>query len=173
MKKLVHARRTLVRAAVASALAAVALPALATAGEGAQVPIAHTESFGQGCGDRALRTAANSRPHVGNSNFAVVVTGAEPRDAVVLVLGTSNTEWRGGRLPLDLGALGHGGCQLLVSIDSVTMTTADGGPYVGFALPIPDEKEFLGLQLYAQSFAVGPYDGAFAASNGLDILVGA
>jgi hypothetical protein len=166
-----HARRA--AGALAAALLVVAAPTAALAGDGIVVITpAGTTAFGSGCGAQALTLDDNSRPTVGNTNFALVVDGATQSGVVGLVLGTSKDEYAGRALPLGLAALGHAGCELLVSIDQLrVLPVADTA--TAFALPIPDVNALMGLTLHAQGFAIGASDGALSMSNGLTIVVGA
>jgi hypothetical protein len=166
-----HARRA--AGALAAALLVFTAPTAAHAGDGIVVITpAGTTAFGGGCGGQSLTLDDNSRPTVGNTNFALVVEGTTDEGAVGLVLGTSKEEYAGRALPLGLAALGHAGCELLVSIDQLRVLPV-AGTSTTFALPIPDINALMGLTLHAQGFAIGAVDGALSMSNGLTIVVGA
>jgi len=166
-----HARRA--TGLLAAALLTLAAPTAAHAGDDIVVitPGGST-AFGSGCGAQALTLDDNSRPTVGNANFALVVEGATETGVVGLVLGASKDEYRGRALPLDLAVIGHEGCDLLVSIDAVRVLPVAGTTAI-FALPIPDVSALMGLTLHAQGFAIGASDGGLSMSNGLTIVVGA
>ena len=166
-----HARRT--TGVFAAALLLLAAPTAAHAGDDIVVITpSGTTAFGSGCGGQTLMLDDNSRPTVGNTNFALVVEGATETGLVGLVLGASKDEYRGRALPLDLASIGHGGCDLLVSIDVVRVLPV-GGTTATLALPIPDVSALIGLTLHAQAFAIGASDGGLSMSNGLTIVVGA
>lgn len=87
-----------------------------------------------------------------------------------LALGLGRTSWAHGALPYDLTALGAPGCWLLTSSD--TSFVAQG---IQFAVPVPNDANLLGVQLFAQA-AADPSNGyhnplGWSFSNGIDFTI--
>ena len=69
----------------------------------------------------------------------------------ILILGLSRTTTLGMPLPIDLGAFGAPGFDLLVSIDALSPPTAPtGSHHAEVAFGIPYEPTLIGAVIYAQ-----------------------
>ncbi len=126
-------------------------------------PDASFKLFGSGCSGSSATTPLlqpetlfNSVPVLGGT-FTLRLDRAPSMDPAWLVLGTSNTNWTGGSLPLDLTALGMAGCQLLASPNIVEpMITGLGSGRLWITLPIPSDRAFLGADFYVQAISSDP-----------------
>ncbi|HZN40210.1 MAG TPA: LamG-like jellyroll fold domain-containing protein [Planctomycetota bacterium] len=132
----------------------------------AQAPIASVVPFGTVTN---VAVQANSLPTAGNLNFALQVSG--PANTLfLLAAGSSYAQAGAVALPLDLGPiLGASGQFLRVSPDvSVAGVLLNG--MASLPLPLPDQPQLLGVQLFVQAIALT--GGSFVASNGLAVRVG-
>ncbi|MGE3174685.1 MAG: trypsin-like serine protease [Planctomycetota bacterium] len=134
-------------------------------------------TFGTGCGGAAgtPQLLPGGTPDLGSA-VTLTVSGLEPGGDRfgLLLLGTSDTDWNGTPLPLDLAPLAMDGCALRVEpLLSYALSTGFGTAQL--TLPIPGQPEFLGAALHAQHFAHDPTAANAAqvvASNGVRIRLG-
>ena len=117
-----------------------------------------TAIYGQGCAGGA------GVPALGFSGFAdlgstvtVQMSSLEPTTSQpgFLLFGFGNASWNGSALPLDLGAVGMPGCQLLVAPAVSTPLFSNGGA-CSYALSIPNATTLLATTLHCQFFALDP-----------------
>jgi hypothetical protein len=114
------------------------------------------ESFGNACtfasGTPRLRNVGDARPQLGSSLPLVV----EPAGRLALfVAGTSDTDWLGTPLPLDLAPFGMPGCELFTSIDWTALAVPVGRS-ARTALAIPSQRALLGARIFVQAIATDP-----------------
>ncbi len=122
--------------------------------------------FGLACGQGAgIDLFEWSRPHVGNTQFALQAGGLTPNATAILALGTSDQVLRGASLPLAL----PGGCPLRVSADLLLAAPADAAGFARTPVPIPNSASLMGAVFRGQ--AIDP-NNALAVSPGLAVLVG-
>ena len=128
------------------------------------------ETFGTGCG--GLSIGVSSLPFLGNTDFSIDVTGANPSVPAFVILGISNTDDGGGNpLPMDLTSFGSPGCFLNVSINSLIQLATDSGGNGSFPLPLVVGVP-TGLEFYAQWGAVEPgFTSGVAFSDGIRIKI--
>ena len=118
-------------------------------------------TFGAGC-QTALGepTLTSNIPQI---NTAWTVTyGNLPADTelVMAIYGFSNTTWSGVPLPLDLGAIGLAGCNLLVSADAqvaqLTVPGANPGDPASASstINVPSQTALIGVTLYVQGVLI-------------------
>lgn len=140
------------------------------------VPAAATP-FGNGCASSAGTTVqldANGAPAIGNSSFALQVSGGRPSTAVALFL----SETRG------LSPIGMTTCDLLLDPAGISALAALGlgavplAPFdptgrSTFPLPIPTAPTLAGLQLELQAISLDPGANSsdLVSSNGLTLFV--
>jgi hypothetical protein len=130
--------------------------------------------YGAGCAGSAgmpvLRARAGSLPVLGSA-FALELANV-PGPLTAFVLGTSDQQWNGQPLPLDLSSVGMPGCRLLASADATLFAvTAAGGATC--TLSIPSATAFAGLRFFAQGFALDPSAnalGVVASDAGAGVL---
>jgi len=140
-------------------------------------PVTATAAIGgPGCpgtaGLSALQNAPGSLPWIG---FDLHLVGDHvPAWFGVLFVGTSNALYQGLPLPLPLDAVGMPGCTLYTSAELSLVVVADAMGDYAAAVPIPDDANLRGLELFAQSFLFDPGANAFGGvlSNGLDLVIG-
>ncbi|MEM7203273.1 MAG: kelch repeat-containing protein [Planctomycetota bacterium] len=139
----------------------------------ASVAPAQYASFGAGC--LSLRGVpvldAPLLPCVG-APFRINLFSVPPGAPSFLLFGRSDQFWVGGMLPLDLGAIGGTGCQLLVSPDvAVPMVSLTGQSFVNVRLTNPS---LLGAQWFNQAAVIAPTVGplGIAFSEGRRAVVG-
>ena len=130
--------------------------------------------FGTGCPAAApsLTTAGGALPWLGDTlrfEFrAAVGTARRP----LLWLGASRTVWRGSPLPLDLGAYGLPGCDLLVAPDvGLPMTPIPTG-IADVAVTVPRDPALIGSRVFAQAIDVSGSAVPFTLTGGLELVLG-
>ena len=135
--------------------------------------------LGEGCpgpaGTPELGAADGQLPYVGET-FTVKVDSL-PVDilgSLVLMLGTSKTEWAGIPLPLDLEDLGMPGCTLHVSIDSFRIVV-NVSPVRFWTVFIPADPALVGLHFYQQVLVPDTRVNALGGvlSNATESMIGA
>lgn len=134
---------------------------------------AQVVAFGTGCPAGAEpRLEASRLPWVGQV-LPLDLLAIPANAPVALLLGASATAWSGGALPSDLAAIGMAGCALRVSPDVVLDAVAAGGR-ASFALNIPPATALLGVQLFAQGFALAPGSNVLGVSGsaGAQLVLG-
>lgn len=119
--------------------------------------VARWTPFGSGCagtsGVPTLRPIGASMPIVGTT-FQLELLGI-PGSAAAVASGFSNTQWTGGTLPFDLGALGMTGCTLQASPDFMFFAPVTSGratlPWV-----LPNDPGLIGVNFFNQAFVLDP-----------------
>ncbi len=95
----------------------------------------------------------------GNPAFGFIVSGAAPQVPGLLAIGDP-TSWMGFPLPIGLGAIGLGGCSLLVAPDFTLGFTANSAGAWSLPLPIPVlpalANQAVGVQAWLGSFGALP-----------------
>lgn len=88
-------------------------------------------------------------------------------------LGLSRTAYGGLGLPLALGPLGYGSCQLLVSIDISSFGVVAANGTHTFQLPLANDAGLLGLHFCTQAWGMDPATnpGGLVFSAGVDTVV--
>ena len=119
--------------------------------------IARLTTYGSGCagmsGVPSLRPVGASLPIVGTT-FQLELLGI-PGSAAAISIGLSNSQWTGGTLPFDLGALGMTGCTLHASPDVVFFTPVVAGRAT-LAWSLPNAPSLIGVRFYNQGFVLDP-----------------
>ena len=150
------------------------LPALATGALFAAGADAQVTYFGAGCAGGSGLTPSISIsgfPEV-TSSFSVDISTGIPSTLTILVIGGSNTTWLGSPLPLDLGFVGLGGCDLNVSYDNTLTFIADAAGDV--SLPVSGAGFAPGTTVYTQVFALDPSPTTLGGmSDGMEVVIGA
>lgn len=118
-------------------------------------------TFGSGC-PTALGepTLTSNTPRIANP--WTVTYGNLPADneLVMAVYGFSNTTWSGLPLPLDLGAIGLAGCNLLVSADAqvaelTVPNTIPGDPAsASTTINVPNPTSLIGVTVFVQGVLI-------------------
>ncbi len=122
--------------------------------------------FGSTCGSMFMRFGGTRGgiPQVGNQAFNLGLSGHKSSSAI-LALGISDASFGGAPLPWALG----GGCQLLVSVDTLFAATLDARGLGSVLLPIPNIPSLDGRIVFAQ-FAQAP-QGQLETSPALAVQV--
>jgi hypothetical protein len=119
--------------------------------------IARWTTYGSGCpgtaGVPTLRPVGAWLPIVGTT-FQIELLGI-PGSAAAISFGFSNTQWTGGTLPFDLGALGMTGCMLHASPDVMFFTPATAGRAT-LAWTVPNNPSLIGVRFFNQGFSLDP-----------------
>lgn len=128
---------------------------------------ARSETFGQNC--NGLTLAADASPAILGRSFTANVGGIDAGQIAFLMLGTSNTSFQGGALPLDLAFANLPGCFLLqnASLSTLVPTTSTGPSTARFALLVPPAFGFAGFPLHLQAWS-----SSLQLSNGLTAVFG-
>ena len=112
--------------------------------------------YGKGCVGSNARTPEmvfGGLPYQGNASLAIRMRNGKPNSLARLVIGFSKTKWSGKNLPLDLGFIGAGGCNLLASIDVMLTVGTDAKGEISIANKVPVDSRLVGVTAYVQ-FAV-------------------
>ncbi len=119
----------------------------------------------------ALSTSGT--PQVGTS-FTINLSRARASTAAGIVLGFSNTRWRGINLPFDLSGIGAPGCNLLVSLDLMALTGTNSSGAGSLRVSVPNDKALIQSVLYWQGMVIDPpaNQAGTAWTNGLRTLIG-
>ncbi len=135
---------------------------------------ARTQMFGTGCSGSQgiLELDAPGRPWLG-SPFLAEWRNTPSATLLAAILGGSNQSWGTTPLPLDLGAFGMPGCDLLVAPDAIAAILPSSHGYT-LTIRIPANTALLGQTLYLQGMALDPTAnaGGAIASNGLEFTIG-
>ncbi|MBK9387192.1 MAG: serine hydrolase [Planctomycetes bacterium] len=100
-----------------------------------------------------------------------VALGTTPSTPVLLSIGFSNASWLGIPLPLSLAPFGsQPGCAVLCSVDTTLAGASSGTGQAQIPIAHPNDFAFLGLQYYAQYYALE--QPRFRSSNGLRVVIG-
>ncbi|MCA8956665.1 MAG: hypothetical protein KDC87_11380, partial [Planctomycetes bacterium] len=140
---------------------------------GAQVPATY-QTFGQGCaGSPAVPYLYALKLPVVGREAAIAVQNLTANSLAVLVFGGSNSTWNNQPLPLNLGFLGAGNCNLLVSFDAPLLLSTGSGMAV-LVVRIPKDPSAIGATFYNQLFTPDPASNSagLAASNGAKATIG-
>jgi hypothetical protein len=105
--------------------------------------------------------SATGVPTLGQT-FKVNLAQARKNTAAVLIFGTSNTNWIGINLPLDLTFLGAKGCFLRASMDLFLVGTAVGTTGASsVTVGIPNLTSLMGIKFHNQYFVIDPPANSF------------
>ncbi|MHC4515522.1 MAG: hypothetical protein ACYTGW_18145 [Planctomycetota bacterium] len=131
--------------------------------------------YGKGCQGTNARTPEmvfGGLPYQGNSNFAVRMRNGNPSSLARLVIGFSNTTWNTNMLPLDLGFMGAGGCNLLASIDVMLTVGTDSKGEISIVNKVPVDSKLVGVTVYTQ-FAVADKvnPAGLVTSNAMQLVI--
>ena len=123
-------------------------------------------TLGEGCaGSNGVPViAAIDRPLLGNAAFGVALRRARPTAPSILIAGFAL-----------LPGGDRNGCAAKVSAAAVAVTTTDGSGTAAIALPVPNDPNLLGLELYLHWASLDPLGGlvgALSLSPVLDVLIG-
>ncbi len=125
--------------------------------------------YGHGCAGTMgrPRLTGSGAPFVGNPTFALEVSNALPGTGCLVLLNVVARE---------RAVLGAGGCLLYPVIPAVSASLAvDHLGTATLPLAVPNDPALRGLELFGQAAAFDPagaWDGVFALSNGLHLLIG-
>ena len=131
-------------------------------------------AFGSGCvGSSGVPVlSATAGPRLGSS-FLSSLTGLNPSmPLAIMVVGFSSTIYNGVPLPADAGPIGMPGCTLYCSLDIFELPAAVGGNS-GYAVTIPNDPYFVGIEFFQQGASFDPVN-AFGAvvSNAIRATIG-
>ena len=108
-------------------------------------------------------TSAATQPSIGHvgdpwmgTTIDITLTGGLPNGQVELLLGWSDTTWRGYSLPLDLAFVGAPGNKLYVSIDFRFPGTTNAGGTTAKTVTVPNNAAFDGRHFYMQWHVIDP-----------------
>lgn len=120
------------------------------------------ETLGAGCGTPPLRLGARTLPRPAEAEFGFEIDRAPPGAPILLLLATGP------------GSLVVGGCTVGVAPNGLPLfLVADPRGAALLRLPLPASPALLGLQTFAQAFALAPGTASgFAASATLRVVVG-
>ncbi len=112
-------------------------------------------------------------PEIANT-FKAQISRAKENSYALMLLGLSNTSWRGYSLPIDLGIVGAPGCKLLTGIELIEVRPTNSKGEAAFTYAIPNVKSLINMKFYLQGVIVDPPANASgtAWTNGLDIIIG-
>lgn len=118
-------------------------------------------TFGAGC-QTALGepTLTSNTPTTGSAWTVTYGNLPEDNELVMAIYGFSNTTWSGVPLPLDLGAIGLAGCNLLVSADAQVVQLTVPGPNPGdpasasSTINVPNQASLVGVTLFVQGVLI-------------------
>jgi glucose/arabinose dehydrogenase len=123
-------------------------------------------TYGDGCagslGVPYLRPSA--APRLGDVSFMLFVGNALPFTAGGLQLGSSNTSWQYGPLPLDLSPLGLTGCFMRTSSDQLLTAFNGAGNELPLSVGIPNVPTLLGATVYLQALVLDPAANQFGGA---------
>lgn len=133
-------------------------------------------SFGQSCVGSfgTPRHSATGAPELGRL-MSYGVTQGHPFGSAGLLLGGSNTTYRGVPLPLDLSPIGVTGCHLYASRDLVVPFALDPLGAGSVAFTIPNSPHLVGRHFYTQVQVIDTSSGRrvpLTMTNGLDTRIG-
>jgi len=129
--------------------------------------LATYETFGSGCpggADTPSLTANGDRPVLGQP-FTLTLRDLPPWQPTLLLFGLSNTNWLGVPLPLDLGALGAPGCELLISVHAVRPLFSWLGER-SVSWSVPNQPALVGVRFYNQAVALDGWSGLVVTNGG-------
>ncbi|MEO6595952.1 MAG: DNRLRE domain-containing protein [Planctomycetota bacterium] len=129
-------------------------------------------TFGTGCGavgGPPVQVFASGAPALGSS-FSIQTSNLPFPSLPGVIAGVSNTQWGAVPLPASLAPAGFVGCDLLVSADVLASFGVLNQSTLGVTIPVPNNTNLVGLQLFTQTLAFGP-SGLFYMSNGIGITV--
>lgn len=133
-----------------------------------------TEPYGTGCG-LTVDAALGSRPVLGSTLFAVV-GGIPAGEVALMMVGSSNTSFAGGPLPVALDPIGLTGCTLYQDfVYDAAGSLVPTGPSTGrYSLTIPSVFSLTGLSVYLQAWgsSTGANPAGLITSNGLAVTLG-
>lgn len=118
-------------------------------------PLGSFTSFGSGCaGSNGVPShTMTGIPEVGNQiNF--MIDNAPSNAMVVLHLGLDKSEFQGVPLPYDMGQIGAPGCEVLVGPEATEVLVVPEDGSWGTAMFLPNNPNFIGLNLHSQYFCV-------------------
>ncbi|MBI5849771.1 MAG: FG-GAP repeat protein [Planctomycetes bacterium] len=130
--------------------------------------------FGIGCPGAGgffprIETFGGTPFSVGVPDFGISLSCAASNAPALLMVGFSDTDWRGVPLPFDATPVGFAGCSVLVSGDVLfSAATSGGGNGLGHAMvsmPIPADNSLTGVVLFVQWIVVDS-----RAPNGLGAM---
>jgi len=118
-------------------------------------------TFGNACATAIGEpTLTSNTPRTNNAWTVTFGNLPEDNELVMAVYGFSNTTWSGVPLPLDLAAIGLGGCNLLVSADAMVAQLTVPGANPGdpssatSSLTVPNQAALVGVTLYVQGVLI-------------------
>jgi hypothetical protein len=131
--------------------------------------------FGNGCSGPggAPRMVFGDYPTQGNKAHQIKMTGGPANAAALLFLGLSRQLWGTKPLPLGLGFLGAGGCNLNVSPDVALGLKTDGNGAISFPALVPNNASLVGVHAMAQ-FALndkGANVANITATDALELVI--
>ncbi len=131
--------------------------------------------YGKGCVGTNSRTPEmvfGGLPYQGNSSVAIRMRNGNPSSLARLVIGLSNTTWSGKNLPLDLGFIGAGGCNLLASVDLMLTVGTDAKGEISIVNKVPVDSKLVGVTAYVQ-FAVADKvnPAGLVTSNAMQLVI--
>jgi hypothetical protein len=131
--------------------------------------------YGKGCQGSNARTPEMvfaGLPYQGNTSFAIRMRNGNPSSLARLVIGFSKTSWNTNKLPLDLGFMGAGGCNLLASIDVMLTVGTDAKGEINIVNKVPVDSKLVGVTVYTQ-FAVADKvnPAGLVTSNAMQLVI--
>lgn len=132
--------------------------------------------FGAGCATGAVVSGitAAAPPTIGQPLSLTFDNLPLDSEFLVVALGLSITSWQGIPLPLDLGVIGLGGCDLLVAAENIQATLTAGGT-APLVVNIPNQVSLLNQAFFVQGLIVdieAPGYGFIGASRAGRALIG-
>ncbi len=120
--------------------------------------------YGARCGN-AGDLAFQGLPTVGNAQFSVGLSNANPQQTAAMLFGLDDTMSAVGPLPVPLPS----GCPVRVSPDAFVLAPIDGSGAANVPFPIPNDVSLIGVRVYVQAVTLTP---PLATTTGLAMRVG-
>jgi hypothetical protein len=115
------------------------------------------KTFGKGCpGTNSAPAISSSGVPLLGQKFAFYVKTGMKSGKAVLIIGATNTDYKGLKLPFPLDTIGAPGCQLYVGLSVMIPTALDSNGIGTNAYVIPKDVSIIGAQLYCQYYVSDP-----------------
>jgi len=129
--------------------------------------------YGNGCNTSVGEPTLTANPPTIGSALNLQFGNNPPEaNAVIVILGFSNSNWMGIPLPFDLGLIGLGGCDLNASADILEVAPVIGGTAT-YPILLPNQPSLINVSIYTQGIPLGLAPFTFlGATKGGRALIG-
>ncbi|MHC4512835.1 MAG: hypothetical protein ACYTKC_04050 [Planctomycetota bacterium] len=114
-------------------------------------------------------------PGPGGGNFELYLFGAPNSARCAAVFGGNTKTWGGRTLPLNLGFMGLGACNIYTDLTGWIFTNTNLAGFAELRTPVPNNKSLAGIVFYNQWLVVDPRVNpaiGLAASDGVKVTLG-